>query len=96
MYMNHEHASYHNQIVSNPDVLGGKPTIRGTRIAVEHVLEQLADRPDMAELFQVFPDLTLDDVRACLAYAQALTAGEAVSPTPGRHGRGRTAVQPPA
>lgn len=94
--MEHEHPTYQDRIVTDPDILVGKPAIRGTRIAVEHILEQLADNPNMTELFEVFPDLTMEDVQACLAYAQALAAGEPVTPEPGPHGRGRTAAQPPA
>lgn len=94
--MEHERPLYQDRIVTDPDVLVGKPAIRGTRIAVEHVFEQLADNPDMAELFAVFPDLTREDVQACLAYAQALAAGEAVTPAPGPHQRGRAAAHPPA
>ncbi len=59
---------YQNRIVTDPEILIGKPSIRGTRIAVEHVLEQLADNPDMTELFEVFPDLSVEDVQTCLAF----------------------------
>src|SRR5579885_3019677 len=59
---------YQDRITADPNILVGKPTIRGTRIAVEHVLQQLADEPDVAILFEVFPDLTVEDVRACLEY----------------------------
>ena len=74
---------YQDRITTDPAILVGKPVIRGTRIAVEHVLDQLADNPDLAELFAAYPDLTLADVQACLAYAQALAAGEPVDPKPG-------------
>lgn len=77
--------TYRDRIAADPNILFGKPVIRGTRIAVEHVLEQLADSPDLAELFEVFPDLSREDVQACLAYAEALAAGEAVTPPPGPH-----------
>jgi uncharacterized protein (DUF433 family) len=85
---------FQGRIVADPDVLIGKPVVKGTRIAVEHVLEQLADNPDIKELFEVYPDLTLEDVRACLAYAYALTAGETVEPAPGPHRRGAPAPRP--
>lgn len=90
-----EHANYTERIITDPDILVGKPVIRGTRIAVEHVLEQLADNPDLTELFEVYPDLTMEDVRACLSYAQALAAGEAVEPAPGPQ-RPRDATTHPA
>ena len=78
-----EQPAYRDRIVTDPNVLVGKPVIKGTRIAVEHVLEQLADNPDIPELFEVYPDLTLEDVKAALAYAKALAAGERVPPLPG-------------
>ncbi len=56
--------------------------MRGTRIAVELVLRHLAENPDTTELLAAFPRLTIDDVKACLAYAQARVEGEEVSPTP--------------
>ena len=78
---------YQDRIVTTPDILVGKPRIKGTRIAVEHVLQQLAANPDTDELFAAYPDLSLDDVKACLAYAQALAAGEEVTPAPIRRAR---------
>ncbi len=74
--------AYQDHIITDPEILAGKPVVRGTRIAVEHVLEALADNPDMAELFAAYPRLTLADVQACLQYAQALVAGEDVMPRP--------------
>jgi len=73
-------AGHPAQITADPKVLGGKPAIAGTRIAVEHILEQLADNPDLTEFFEVYPDLTVDDVRAALEYARALVAGETTLP----------------
>lgn len=49
----------------------GKPVVKGTRIPVEKVITQLAYKPDLQELFAVYPELTLEDVKACLAYARA-------------------------
>ena len=68
------------RIVINPDVMVGKPVIRGTRIPVELVLKHLAQNPDLSELFAAYPHITLDDVKACLAYAQAVVEGEDVYP----------------
>ena len=89
--MTQEQPSYYDRITTDPTILVGKPVIRGTRIAVEHVLDQLADNPDLAELFAAYPDLTLADVQACLAYAQALAAGEPVDPKPGPQHSGSAA-----
>jgi uncharacterized protein (DUF433 family) len=62
------------RIVQDPAILGGKPVVRGTRIAVEVVLDYLAHNPDFTELFADYPRLTIDDVRACFAYAERLVA----------------------
>ena len=68
------------RIVINPDILVGKPVVKGTRIPVELVLRHLAQNPDLTELFAAYPHLTLDDVKACLAYAQAMVEGEDIYP----------------
>lgn len=47
----------------------GKPVVRGTRIPVERVLAHLEEN-DRADLFEAFPELTDEDIRACLAYAR--------------------------
>ena len=86
--MTEQQPTYHDRIVTDPNILVGKPTIKGTRIAVEHVLQQLEDNPDPAELFAAYPDLTLADVQACLAYARALVEGEEVVPAPKRRPHG--------
>lgn len=58
------------RIIQNPEIMVGKPVVKGTRIPVENVLDQLAYKPDLEELFAIYPELTVDDVRACLAYAR--------------------------
>ena len=68
------------RIVIDPDVMVGKPVIRGTRIPVELVLKHLAQNPDLGELFAAYPHITLEDVKACLAYAQAVVEGEVIYP----------------
>ena len=70
--MHNGHHSYEDRIVRDPAILVGKPVIRGTRIAVDLVLAKLAANPDLEELFADYPRLTIDDVKACLAYATAL------------------------
>ena len=73
---------YQERIVADPRILAGKPVVKGTRIAVDLVLEELAQNPDIAELLAAHPDLTRTDVQACLAYAKDLVTGEEVSPKP--------------
>lgn len=51
--------------------MAGKPVVKGTRIPVERVIQHLAENPELDELFAAFPHLTIDDVKACLAYVHA-------------------------
>ena len=70
--MLHEHFPHRDRIVQDPKVMLGKLVVKGTRIPVELVLEELANNLDLEELFRAHPALTMDDVRACLAYAHEL------------------------
>ncbi len=83
------HPTHEGRIVVDPDVLVGKPIVKGTRISVELVLAHLAENPDLDELFAAYPHLTLDDVKACLAYAGAVVEGEDVYPSAVPRGAGR-------
>ena len=69
-------SSYRERITSDPAIMVGKPVIRGTRIPVERVLGHLAHNSDLDDLFGAYPDLTLDDVKAALAYARAAVERE--------------------
>ena len=68
------------RITVNPEIFGGKPIIRGRRLAVEHVLGMLAagDRPEV--ILEGYPWLEKDDIRACLVYARRLVGHERVEP----------------
>ena len=57
------------RITIDPQVCHGKPCVRGLRITVYDVLDYLASGMSHAELLHEFPDLTEEDIRACLAYA---------------------------
>jgi uncharacterized protein (DUF433 family) len=61
--------TYKDRITTNPDVMVGRPVVKGTRIPVELVVAHLANNPDLNDLFVAYPDLTIADVKACLAYA---------------------------
>lgn len=78
--MNEPTGRYHERIVSDPRILGGKPIIKGTRIAVDLMLEELSHNLDVDEMLAAHPDLSGDDVQACLAYAQAVIAGKKIRP----------------
>ena len=64
--MNMDHLS---RIVMDPEIRFGKPLIRGTRITVGDVLSYLASGMSETEILTDFPQLTRDDIRACLAFA---------------------------
>ena len=57
------------RITANPQILGGKPIIRGTRISVEFILDLLASDVSEDEILEDYPHLTKDDIQACLKYA---------------------------
>lgn len=61
--------SYHDLITIEPGKRGGKPCIRGMRITVYDVLDYLASGMTEDEVLHDFPDLTREDIRACLAFA---------------------------
>lgn len=61
--------AYSQRITRNPKIMAGKPVVKGTRVPVERVIRHLADNPDVNDVFQAFPHLTIEDVKACLAYA---------------------------
>ncbi|MGH9694934.1 MAG: DUF433 domain-containing protein [Bryobacteraceae bacterium] len=60
---------YRDIITIEPDKMGGKPCIRGLRITVYDVLDYMASGMTETEILTDFPDLTAEDLRACLAFA---------------------------
>lgn len=66
------------RITTNPKVMIGKPTIRGTRLTVEHLLKALAGGLTYEQLHEDFPFLELADIQACLLYASQLVENERV------------------
>ena len=67
------------RITARQGTLGGKPVIRDTRISVELVLSLMAQGADQDELLDNYPDLEPEDIRACIAYAYAVIAGDSLS-----------------
>jgi uncharacterized protein (DUF433 family) len=57
------------RIVIDPEIMQGKPVIRGTRITVDLILRKLSEGASEADLVDAYPHLTGDDIRAALAYA---------------------------
>ena len=72
--------NYVDRIIVDPHILVGKPVVKGTRIPVELVLKRLSQDLDMQTIFEAYPRLTEADVKACLAYAEALVEGEEIYP----------------
>ena len=68
------------RITVNPKICGGKPIIRGRRLAVEHVLGMLAAGDTPETILEGYPWLEAEDVRACLVYAHRVVARERVEP----------------
>lgn len=65
-----------DRIESDPNVLGGKPVIRGTRVSVEQVLQHLVDGWTVPDLLRSYPKIGKDDVIACLQYAEHSIKGQ--------------------
>ena len=61
--------NYQDYITIDPNKRGGKPCVRGLRITVYEVLEYLASDMTEAEILDDFPDLTREDLKACIAFA---------------------------
>ena len=68
------------RITVNPQIFGGKPIVRGRRLAVEHVLSMLAAGDSVETLLEGYPWLEREDILACLAYARRLVGHERVEP----------------
>ena len=68
------------RITARPDVFGGKPIIRDMRISVELVLSLLSQGATQEELLDDYPILEPEDIRACIAYAHTVIAGDTLAP----------------
>ena len=66
------------RIEIDPEIMMGKPVIRGTRITVELLLRKLAEGESEAELLEDYPHLTVEDIRAAVAYGAASVAHEEI------------------
>lgn len=70
------------RIVIDPEIMTGKPVIKGTRIPVELIVRMLAQGISEEEILEEYPRLTPEDIRAALAYAATILAEEEVFPMP--------------
>jgi uncharacterized protein (DUF433 family) len=67
-----------DRIVIDPGILVGKPVVKGTRLAVEFIIDLLAQGWPEAEILRNYPGLTREDIQACLAYAGIVLKTERV------------------
>ena len=70
--------TWQERVVIDPDILVGKPTIKGTRLAVEFIIDLLAQGWSEDEILRNYPGITIDDIHACLRYASAVLKSEKV------------------
>ena len=68
------------RIVLDPEILDGKPLVKGTRLAVEFIVDLLAQGWSESQILDNYPGLTIEDIRACLAYAAARLRAEKIYP----------------
>jgi len=76
--------SWQERISVDPEVLVGKPVIRGTRLAVEFVVGLLAQGWPEEEVLKNHPGISREDIHACLQYARSVLESERVYPAPRR------------
>lgn len=74
---------WQENIAIDPEVLSGKPVVKGTRLSVTLVLGHLAQGWSVEDLLESYPRLTEQGVRACLAYAREILEQETVFPLVG-------------
>lgn len=70
------------RITFNPQIFGGKPIIRGRRLAVEHVLGMLAAGDSIDTILEGYPWMEPEDVQACLVYARRVVGKERIDALP--------------
>jgi len=73
--------NWQDRIVIDPEILTGKPTIKGTRLAVEFIVDLLAQGWTENQIVMKYPGLTHEDILAALSYASDLLKSERVFPT---------------
>ena len=73
---------WRQHIDRNPDILGGKPKIKGTRIGVELILERLGDGWTFEQLLEAYPHITRQQIQACQSYAAEVLATDEIVDIP--------------
>jgi uncharacterized protein (DUF433 family) len=69
---------WQERIVIDPEILVGKPVIKGTRLAVEFIIDLLAQGWSEAEILENYPGLSHEDIQACLKYASQTLKAEKI------------------
>ena len=69
----------HKRITSDPEICGGDPCIKGTRIPVHTILSHLAAGDDNNTIIENFPHLSIEDIKACLEYASYLSTEKEIA-----------------
>ena len=72
--------NWHERIIIDPGILVGKPVIKGTRLAVEFIIDLLANGWTQDEIIRNYPGIKGEDIQACLAYASQILHEERVYP----------------
>ena len=72
--------NWQERIIIDPEILVGKPVVKGSRLAVEFIIDLLAQGWSVDEILRNYPGLTLDDIRACLSYASEILRAEKMYP----------------
>jgi len=70
------------RVTFNPEIFGGKPIVRGRRLAVEHVLGMLAAGDSAETILEGYPWMEPEDIQACLLYARRLVGNERIETLP--------------
>ena len=74
--------NWQSRITIDPNISIGKPTIKGTRLAVESIVDLLAQGWSTEEILRNYPGMTIEDIQACLSYASASLQSEKVYAIP--------------
>jgi uncharacterized protein (DUF433 family) len=72
--------TWQERIVIDPEILVGKPVIRGTRLAVDFIIDLLAQGWSESDILKNYPGVTSEDIQACLGYASEMLRSEKVYP----------------
>ena len=73
-----EKMSTYSRIVRNPDICGGKPTIKGTRVLVLDILDWIKEGESFDSILENFPSISRKDIQEIIRYAQDMIAGERI------------------